>query len=45
VPIRVIDVSAVGAGTGTNVPRATVQFQQTVVNLRVTPHVTETVKS
>ncbi|PYO87978.1 MAG: hypothetical protein DMD58_13600, partial [Gemmatimonadetes bacterium] len=41
VPIRVIDVSAVGAGgTGTNVPRATVQFEQTGINLRVTPHVT-----
>src|SRR5436190_4311069 len=40
VPIRVIDVSAVGAGTGTNVPRATVQFAQTGINLRVTPHVT-----
>jgi type IV pilus assembly protein PilQ len=43
VPIRVIDVSAVTAGgTGTNVPRATVQFQQTGINLRVTPHVTGT---
>jgi len=45
VPIRVIDVSAVagGGGTGgTNVPRATVQFQQTGINLRVTPHVTGT---
>ncbi|MFN2572317.1 MAG: AMIN domain-containing protein [Gemmatimonadales bacterium] len=43
VPIRIIDVSAVGAGGaggGTNVPRATVQFQQTGINLRVTPHVT-----
>jgi len=42
VPIRVIDVSAVstGAGGGTAVPRATVQFQQTGINLRVTPHVT-----
>jgi type IV pilus assembly protein PilQ len=41
VPIRVIDVSAVAAGgTGTNVPRATVSFQQTGINLRVTPHVT-----
>ncbi len=41
VPIRVIDVSAVGgAAGGTNVPRATVQFQQTGINLRVTPHVT-----
>ena len=44
VPIRVIDVSAVstGGGTGTPVPRATVQFQQTGINLRVTPHVTGT---
>jgi type IV pilus assembly protein PilQ len=43
VPIRVIDVSAVGTGgTGTAVPRATVQFQQTGINLRVTPHVTGT---
>ena len=42
VPIRVIDVSAVstGAGTGQAVPRATVQFEQTGINLRVTPHVT-----
>ena len=42
VPIRVIDVSAVGGGGagGTNVPRATVSFQQTGINLRVTPHVT-----
>jgi type IV pilus assembly protein PilQ len=43
VPIRVIDVSAVSTGTaggGTPVPRATVQFQQTGINLRVTPHVT-----
>jgi len=46
VPIRIIDVSAVGGGGGgtggTNVPRATVQFQQTGINLRVTPHVTGT---
>ncbi len=43
VPIRVIDVSAVqtgGAAGGANVPRATVQFQQTGINLKVTPHVT-----
>lgn len=44
VPIRVIDVSAVSTGAatggGTPVPRATVQFQQTGINLRVTPHVT-----
>jgi len=43
VPIRVIDVSAVNAGGGgSSVPRATVQFQQTGINLRVTPHVTGT---
>ena len=39
VPMRVIDVSAASAG-GSNVPRATVSFQQTGINLRVTPHVT-----
>jgi len=38
VPLRTIDVSSVG--TGTNVPRATVSFRQTGINLRVTPHVT-----
>ena len=41
VPIRVIDISAqAGAATGTSIPRATVSFQQTGINLRVTPHVT-----
>jgi type IV pilus assembly protein PilQ len=41
VPIRIIDISAqTGTTTGTAVPRATVQFQQTGINLRVTPHVT-----
>jgi type IV pilus assembly protein PilQ len=42
VPIRVIDVSAVTAGgaAGNNVPRATVRFEQTGINLKVTPHVT-----
>ncbi|OLC78651.1 MAG: hypothetical protein AUH78_02375 [Gemmatimonadetes bacterium 13_1_40CM_4_69_8] len=40
VPIRVIDVSSAAAG-GTNVvPRATVRFEQTGINLKVTPHVT-----
>jgi type IV pilus secretin PilQ/predicted competence protein len=39
VPIRVIDVSA-QSGTQNAVPRATVQFQQTGINLKVTPHVT-----
>jgi type IV pilus assembly protein PilQ len=41
VPIRVIDVSAAGgAAANQNVPRATVSFEQTGINLRVTPHVT-----
>jgi type IV pilus assembly protein PilQ len=40
VPIRIIDVSSQGGATGANAPRATVQFQQTGINLRVTPHVT-----
>ncbi len=39
IPIRIIDVSAGSAG-GSNVPRATVRFEQTGINLRVTPHVT-----
>jgi type IV pilus assembly protein PilQ len=39
VPIRVIDVSSTAAG-GATPPRATVSFQQTGINLRVTPHVT-----
>ncbi|MDP3911512.1 MAG: AMIN domain-containing protein [Gemmatimonadales bacterium] len=38
VPIRVIDVSA--PSTGGAAPRATVRFEQTGINLRVTPHVT-----
>jgi len=43
VPIRIIDVSATttaGGQAGNAVPRATVQFEQTGINLRVTPHVT-----
>jgi type II secretory pathway component GspD/PulD (secretin) len=39
VPIRIIDVSS-QAGQTNAVPRATVSFQQTGINLRVTPHVT-----
>jgi type IV pilus assembly protein PilQ len=39
VPIRVIDVSAATTG-GATAPRATVSFEQTGINLRVTPHVT-----
>ncbi|HVH66942.1 MAG TPA: AMIN domain-containing protein [Gemmatimonadales bacterium] len=38
VPIRVIDVSSATGGTAP--PRATVRFEQTGINLKVTPHVT-----
>jgi type IV pilus assembly protein PilQ len=37
VPIRVVDASA---GTGLSAPQATVRFEQTGINLKVTPHVT-----
>lgn len=40
VPLRTIDVGSIGGGTGTAVPRATVSFRQTGINLKVTPHVT-----
>ena len=39
IPIRVIDLSSPTAG-GSNVPRATVNFEETGIKLRVTPHVT-----
>jgi type IV pilus assembly protein PilQ len=38
VPIRIIDVSAVTSSAAP--PRATVRFEQTGINLKVTPHVT-----
>jgi type IV pilus assembly protein PilQ len=38
IPIRVIDVSSASGGAAP--PRATVRFEQTGINLRVTPHVT-----
>ena len=38
VPIRVIDVSSATGGAAP--PRATVRFEQTGINLKVTPHVT-----
>ena len=41
VPLRIVDVSSQTAGAaGSQVPRATVRFEQTGINLRVTPHVT-----
>jgi len=38
VPIRIIDVSSATGGVAP--PRATVRFEQTGINLKVTPHVT-----
>jgi type IV pilus assembly protein PilQ len=38
IPIRIIDVSSQTAGGAA--PRATVRFEQTGINLKVTPHVT-----
>ena len=38
IPLRTIDASATGSGT--SVPVATVRFQQTGIDLKVTPHVT-----
>jgi type IV pilus assembly protein PilQ len=40
VPIRVIDPGTAVAGAGAQLPRATVRFENTGINLRVTPHVT-----
>jgi type IV pilus assembly protein PilQ len=41
VPLRVVDVSSQTAGAaGSQVPRATIRFEQTGINLKVTPHVT-----
>jgi type IV pilus assembly protein PilQ len=41
IPIRIIDVSSQQTGApGSQVPRATVRFEQTGINLKVTPHVT-----
>ncbi len=39
VPVRIIDFGSQG-GTGTAQPKATVQFKETGIQLRVTPHVT-----
>jgi type IV pilus assembly protein PilQ len=41
VPLRVVDVASQQTGAaGSQVPRATVRFEQTGINLKVTPHVT-----
>src|SRR5690606_30470489 len=39
VPVRIIDFGSQG-GSGTTQPKATVQFKETGIQLRVTPHVT-----
>jgi type IV pilus assembly protein PilQ len=40
VPIRIIDPGTAVSGGAAQLPRATVKFEQTGINLRVTPHVT-----
>src|SRR5690348_3400513 len=40
VPLRTIDAGSIGGGSGSTVPRATVSFRQTGIDLKVTPHVT-----
>jgi len=40
IPLRVVDASAQSGGTGTSVPRSTVQFKEIGIRLTVTPHVT-----
>lgn len=40
IPLRVVDASAQSGGTGTSVPRSTVQFKEVGIRLTVTPHVT-----
>lgn len=39
IPVRIIDFGSQG-GAGTNQPKATVQFKETGIQLKVTPHVT-----
>ncbi|HMV33289.1 MAG TPA: secretin N-terminal domain-containing protein, partial [Gemmatimonadales bacterium] len=39
IPVRIIDFGAQG-GSGTSQPKATVQFKETGIQLKVTPHVT-----
>lgn len=39
IPVRIIDFGAQG-GTGSSQPKATVQFKETGIQLKVTPHVT-----
>ena len=40
VPLRTIDLGSQGTASGSAAPRATVTFQQTGIDLKVTPHVT-----
>lgn len=39
-PIRIVDLGSISAGTGQQAPRATVQFKETGIILKVTPHIT-----
>ena len=39
-PIRIVDLGSISTGTGQQAPRATVQFKETGIILKVTPHIT-----
>lgn len=39
-PIRIVDLGSLSQGSGTQAPRATVQFKETGIILKVTPHIT-----
>ncbi len=40
IPVRIVDFGSAGAGGGASQPQATVQFKETGIQLKVTPHVT-----
>jgi type IV pilus assembly protein PilQ len=39
-PIRIVDLGSISTGAGQSAPRATVQFKETGIILKVTPHIT-----
>lgn len=40
IPVRIVDFGSAGTGGGATQPQATVQFKETGIQLKVTPHVT-----
>jgi type IV pilus assembly protein PilQ len=40
IPVRIVDFGSAGGGGGGSQPQATVQFKETGIQLKVTPHVT-----